>query len=140
MSEQITMRQFHEAAGGEDWRVLGEGACAYFRTGSFAAGVRLVHAISELDGLDDHRPDVDLRDGGVTMRLITATPDDYGLSKRDLELALRISALAASLASPPIRPPFRPSRSRSTRWWQLRSCRSGGPCSATRTATPRART
>ena len=38
MTERITPGQFHEAAGVEDWRVLGEGACAYFRTGSFAAG------------------------------------------------------------------------------------------------------
>jgi 4a-hydroxytetrahydrobiopterin dehydratase len=64
MTERITPRQFHEAAGVEDWRVLGEGACTYFRTGSFAAGARLVHAIRELVGLDDHHPDVDLRYGG----------------------------------------------------------------------------
>jgi 4a-hydroxytetrahydrobiopterin dehydratase len=61
MAEQITPRQFHEANGVEDWRVVGEGACTYFRTGSFAAGARLVLAISELAGLDDHHPDVDLR-------------------------------------------------------------------------------
>ena len=61
MTERITPGQFHEAAGVEDWRVLGEGACTYFRTGSFEAGARLVQAISELAGLDDHHPDVDLR-------------------------------------------------------------------------------
>jgi 4a-hydroxytetrahydrobiopterin dehydratase len=94
MTERITPRQFHEAAGVEDWRVLGEGACTYFRTGSFAAGARLVHAISELVGLDDHHPDVDLRYGGVTVRLITITPDHYGLSERDVELARQISAVA----------------------------------------------
>jgi len=44
MTERITLRQFHEAAGVEDWRVLSEGACTYFRTGSFAAGARLVLA------------------------------------------------------------------------------------------------
>ncbi|HEY3216151.1 MAG TPA: Pterin-4-alpha-carbinolamine dehydratase, partial [Candidatus Eisenbacteria bacterium] len=65
MTERITMRQFHEADGVEDWRVVGEGACTYFRTGSFAAGARLVHAISQLAGLEDHYPDVDLRYGGV---------------------------------------------------------------------------
>jgi len=53
MTERITLRQFHEAAGVEDWRVLSEGACTYFRTGSFAAGARLVHAIGELAGLAD---------------------------------------------------------------------------------------
>ena len=100
MTEGITPRQFHEAAGVEDWRVLGEGACTYFRTGSFAAGARLVHAISELDGLHDHHPDVDLRSGGVTVRLITITDDYYGLSERDLELARQISAVARGLSVP----------------------------------------
>jgi hypothetical protein len=38
MTDQITARQFHEAEGVEDWRVVGEGACTYFRIGSFAAG------------------------------------------------------------------------------------------------------
>ena len=93
-TEPISARQFHEAEGVEDWRVLGEGACTYFRTGSFAAGARLVVAIGGLAGLDDHHPDVDLRHGGVTVRLITITDDYYGLSGRDLELARRISALA----------------------------------------------
>lgn len=39
VTEQITPRQFHGADGVEDWRVLAFGACAYFRTGSFAGGV-----------------------------------------------------------------------------------------------------
>ena len=94
------MRQFHEAVGVEDWRVLGEGACTHFRTGSLAAGARLVQAISELAGLDDHHPDVDLRYGGVTVRLITSTHDYYGLSERDIELARQISAVARELGVP----------------------------------------
>ncbi len=80
--------------------MLGEGACTYFRTGSFAAGARLVHAISELAGLDDHHPDVDLRYGGVVVRLITITDDYYGLSERDVELARQISAVARELGVP----------------------------------------
>ena len=99
-TEPISARQFHEAEGVEDWRVLGEGACTYFRTGSFAAGARLVVAIGGLAGLDDHHPDVDLRHGGVTARLITITDDYYGLSGRDLELARRISALAREQGLP----------------------------------------
>ncbi len=94
MIDRITPRQFHEAEGVEDWRVLGEGACAHFRTGSFTAGVRLVQAISELTGLDDHGPDVDLRRHGVTVRLITITDDYFGMSTRDVELARQISAVA----------------------------------------------
>src|SRR5437867_6327080 len=100
MSDRITMRQFHESDGVEDWRVVGEGACAYFRTGSFAAGARLVNAISELAGLDDYHPDIDLRYDGVIVRLITVAPDYYGLSERDLELARQISATAHTLGVP----------------------------------------
>ena len=100
MGERITPRQFHEADGVQDWRVLGEGACTWFRTGSFVAGARLVHAIGELAGLDDHHPDVDLRHRGVTVRLLTITDDYYGLSERDVELARQISALARELGLP----------------------------------------
>jgi len=97
MTDRITARQFHESDGVKDWRVVGDGACAYFRTGSFAAGTQLVNAISELAGLEDHHPDVDLRYGGVSVRLITITHDYYGLSMRDVELARQISAVARGL-------------------------------------------
>jgi len=100
MSDQITMRKFRESDGVEDWRVVGEGACAYFRTGSFAAGARLVNAISELANLDDHHPDFDLRHDGVIVRLITVAPVYYGLSERDLELARQITAIARKLDVP----------------------------------------
>src|SRR5439155_1270151 len=89
-----------ESEGVEDWRVVGEGACANFRTGSFAAGARLVHAISELANLDDHHPDVDLRHDGVIVRLITVAPNYYGLSERDIELARQIAAIARKLGVP----------------------------------------
>jgi len=97
MTDQITAKQFHESEGVEDWRVVGDGACAFFRTGSFAAGARLVLAISELAGVDDHHPDVDLRHDGVTVRLITYTNDWYGMSRRDVELARRISGIARKM-------------------------------------------
>jgi 4a-hydroxytetrahydrobiopterin dehydratase len=97
MSKPITLQQFHEADGVQEWRVVGEGACAHFRTGSFAAGARLVQAIGELAGLDGHHPDIDLRWDGVTVRLITVTPEYAGLSQRDLELARQISAVAREL-------------------------------------------
>lgn len=99
MTERVRPREFHLADGVEDWRVLGEGACAFFRTGSFAAGARLVAAISELPGLDPHHPDVDVRHEGVTVRLVTITDDSYGLSERDVELAREISVVARRLGA-----------------------------------------
>ena len=95
MTERITPRQFHEADGIEDWRVLFEGACAHFRTGSFAAGVALVNAIGKLADAANHHPDVDLRYAGVTVRLITHSVG--GLSERDVALAQQISAAASEL-------------------------------------------
>jgi 4a-hydroxytetrahydrobiopterin dehydratase len=97
MIEQVSPTDFHAAEGVEDWRVLGDGACAYFTTASFRAGARLVQAISALPGIDEHQPDVDVRHDGVTVRLITISNDYYGMSRRDIELARRISAAAREL-------------------------------------------
>jgi 4a-hydroxytetrahydrobiopterin dehydratase len=90
----ITLREFREAEGVEDWRVLSEGACAFFRTESFAASAELVRVIAEATDDAGHAPDVDMRSGGVTVRLITLTDDYFGLSQRDVDLARQISALA----------------------------------------------
>ena len=100
MTDYISPRQFHDSEGLEDWRVLGDGAYAYFRTSSFAEGARLVQAISELPGVDDHHPDVDVRHDGVTVRLITVTDDYCGMSRRDVEVARQISAAARELGLP----------------------------------------
>ncbi len=95
VTEPITAQQFHQATGVEDWRVLFSGACAYFRTGSFAKGVALVDAVGKLADAANHHPDVDLRYAGVSVRLKTHDVD--GLSERDVELAQRISAVARQL-------------------------------------------
>jgi len=97
MTDWISPQQFHESEGVADWRVVGDGACAYFRTGSFAASARLVQAIAQVPGVEDHAPNVDLRSDGVTVRLITYTDDYYGMSQRDVEMARRISAAARGL-------------------------------------------
>jgi 4a-hydroxytetrahydrobiopterin dehydratase len=97
MTEGITAREFHATEGLEDWRVVGDGACTFFRIESFAVAARLVQAISELPSLDDHPPDVDMRRDGVTVRLITIADDWYGMSTRDVEVARQISAVAREL-------------------------------------------
>lgn len=97
MTEQITARQFHFSSGVGDWRVADGGACAYFPAESFATGARLVQAISQIPGLDEHAPDVDLRPDGVFVRLFTTAPAPDGLSTRDVEMARHISAAAQQL-------------------------------------------
>lgn len=95
MTEAISSRQFHEAAGVEDWRILFEGACTHFRTGSFAAGAALVSAIARLPGAAEHPPAIDMRDAGVTVRVRS---DDIGaLSERDIEVARQISVAGREL-------------------------------------------
>ena len=97
MSDQLRPSDFHDSEGVEDWRVIGDGATAYFATGSFATGARFVQAIAELPGLGEQHPDVDLRFGGVTVRLVTLTDDRFGLTDTDVDLARRISAIAGDL-------------------------------------------
>jgi len=94
---QLTPRQFENAEGTDDWRVLADGAHAFFAAGSLADGARLAQAIGALDGSGAGRPDVDLRADGVTVRLVTATDDSYGMTTADAELATRISAAAREL-------------------------------------------
>lgn len=95
MSEDITPRRFHDSEGVDDWRVIGFGACAYFRTRSFAKGLALVRAIGELAEAANHHPDVDLRYAGVTVRVFTH--EARGLTERDLNIARKISEAARQL-------------------------------------------
>jgi 4a-hydroxytetrahydrobiopterin dehydratase len=98
MTEPLTMRAFHGDDRTRDWRVAGDGAVAVFRTGSFAAGARLVQLIAAAVGdAGPHHPDVDLQHDIVTVRLVTVTSSYLGLTASDAELAGRISDLAREL-------------------------------------------
>jgi 4a-hydroxytetrahydrobiopterin dehydratase len=97
MTDPITPGQFHESKGTEDWRLTSEGATAFFRTRSFAESARFIQAISEVQGVEDHLPGVDVRRDGVTVHMITYTGDYFGPSQRDVELASQISAAARKL-------------------------------------------
>jgi 4a-hydroxytetrahydrobiopterin dehydratase len=94
MSDPISSRQFHESEGLEDWRVISEGACIFFRTRSFADSAALVHAIGEIPDVEGHPPAVDIRHGGVTVRLISLSDEYLGMTERDVQVAHKISAVA----------------------------------------------
>jgi 4a-hydroxytetrahydrobiopterin dehydratase len=94
MSEHVTPEQFHAADGAADWRVLSEGATAYFRTGSIAVGARFAAAIGELDGIDAPGRQVDVRPHGVTVRLLHRSAESFGITTDELELARAISGIA----------------------------------------------
>lgn len=94
MVEQISDAEFSAAEGVDDWRVLFWGAKTLYETGDFATGARFVAAIAEQAAEVDHAPLVDLRPDAVTVQLLTI---GVGISDLDLELARRISRVAADL-------------------------------------------
>jgi 4a-hydroxytetrahydrobiopterin dehydratase len=94
VSERISISGFTQAEGTQDWRVLGDGASAFFRTASFAASARRVEAIAPLADQHGRPPDVDVRAAGVTVRILTLTAEYAGLTVDDLELARAISSIA----------------------------------------------
>jgi 4a-hydroxytetrahydrobiopterin dehydratase len=96
MSERIFARHFQAAEGAEGWRILPEGAIAFFRSGSFATSARLVDRISRL-ATPGHEPNVDIRGDGVTVLLRAFKADGYGLFQRDLDLARAIATAATEL-------------------------------------------
>lgn len=97
MSDQIKMKEFHAADGAQDWRIVSDGACAFYRSGSLAEAARLVRAISEIPGVEDHPPAVDIRHDGVTVRLVTLNSEYMGMTTTDLELCRLISVKAREL-------------------------------------------
>ena len=101
MPDQISPRQFHEAYGTTDWRVVAEGAVAFFRTESLAASARFVAAIAAIEGLDEHPPAIDIRREGVSVRLIDATIDYMGMTTRELDRAQLISNAAREAGATP---------------------------------------
>jgi 4a-hydroxytetrahydrobiopterin dehydratase len=96
-TDGISPSDFQQAPGLEDWRVLGDGGSIFFRTGSNAESARLVQAVGELDGVDDRHPAIDIRQGGVTVRLITFAEDYAGMTERDRQLAQGITEAARDL-------------------------------------------
>ena len=91
MSKPISPTQFRESEDLEDWRVLAEGALIFFRTDSFADSARIIQLISAIPGINAHPPAIDVRVGGVTVRLISVTDDYFGMTDGDVEIARQIS-------------------------------------------------
>lgn len=97
MNDGITGRSFEASESARGWRVVGDGASVFYATPSLAVSVELVRAIGEIHGVEAHLPDIDVRPGGVTVRLVTVAEDWYGMSQRDVEIARQVSAAAEGL-------------------------------------------
>lgn len=92
MGDKLTNQQVLDADLA-DWRSMLHTLHTRFVTGDFATGLALVNAIAAAAEEANHHPDVDLRYGRVDVRL--SSHDVGGVTQRDLDLATRISALAA---------------------------------------------
>ena len=90
--DRATVTGFQQADGVRDWRALDAGASAWFDAPSMTAGAALVRRIGELTAATG-LPDVDLRPGGVRVRIGPAGD----LTRADVELARSISAAAQDL-------------------------------------------
>jgi 4a-hydroxytetrahydrobiopterin dehydratase len=95
MSDSISPRDFRAAGGTDDWRTVGDGARAFFDTGSFRRGTEFVTTIAQLADAANHHPEVDLRYSAVAVRLVSHDIGD--ISERDVALARQISAAARDL-------------------------------------------
>ena len=90
--DRATVTEFQQADGVRDWRALDAGASAWFDAPSMTAGAALVRRIADLTAATG-LPDVDLRPGGVRVRIGPAGD----LTRADVELARSISAAAQDL-------------------------------------------
>jgi 4a-hydroxytetrahydrobiopterin dehydratase len=76
----------------DDWRMMFQTLETRYVTGTFATGLDLAVRIGAAAEELDHHPELDLRFGTLHVRLISR--DVFGVTRRDLALARRISALA----------------------------------------------
>jgi hypothetical protein len=90
--DRATVTEFQQADGVRDWRALDAGASAWFDAPSMTAGAALFRRIAGLTAATG-LPDVDLRPGGVRVRIGPAGD----LTRDDVEFARSISAAAQDL-------------------------------------------
>jgi 4a-hydroxytetrahydrobiopterin dehydratase len=97
MSESITGKDFLAAEGVEGWRLISDGASAFYPTSSFQGSARLVESIGGIDGIDEHPPSLDVRHDGVTVRFLTKVAEGFRLTTTDLALAQEVGRVATGL-------------------------------------------
>ena len=106
LTDRVYASQFHATPGAEAWRVLPEGACAAFRTDSFAASIRFVDAIAT-QATDTLAPNLDVRPDGVTVLLRSFKESGYGMTTDELSSHARSRPSRSSTAFGRIRRPSR---------------------------------
>lgn len=95
MTDELLSGDQVETMGVDDWRSMYGAIEAWFATGDFATGLRFVDAIGAVAEEVGHHPDVRLTYEAV--HVLLTSHDVGGKTRRDIDLARRISALAADL-------------------------------------------
>ena len=95
VDDALTFRAVQAEEGLADWRMMFQTLETRFDSGTFDRGLELVARIGEVAAELDHHPELDLRAATLHVRLISR--DVFGVTRRDLDLARRISALADDL-------------------------------------------
>jgi len=95
----FTGKQFQEAGGTQDWRVLAAGASAWFNAPSHTAGAELARRVVELTADRGLVADVDLRNRGLLVRV--GAPYSPHLTTADLDAVRAISGAARDLGLVP---------------------------------------
>ncbi len=91
----VNADQFAETDGVGDWRFVLGAIQADFVATSYPAAAALVVAITEAAEAADHHPDLDVRYPG-RVRVLLTTHATGGLTTLDVDLAKRVSVLAAA--------------------------------------------
>jgi 4a-hydroxytetrahydrobiopterin dehydratase len=89
----LPFSQVQAEEGLDDWRMMFQTLETRYVTGTFATGLDLTTRIGAAAEEAGHHPELDLRFATLHVRLISR--DVFGVTTRDLDLARRISALAA---------------------------------------------
>jgi 4a-hydroxytetrahydrobiopterin dehydratase len=100
-NDDIKITEFLAAEGAEDWRIVSDGAVAFYRTESLAMSANFVAALTDVAGLSEHRFGIDIRPDGVTVRVVTLRDDYMGMTTTDLELARAIQVVARGMGLSP---------------------------------------
>jgi 4a-hydroxytetrahydrobiopterin dehydratase len=99
--DDIKLNDFLTAEGAEDWRITSEGALAFYRTESLAMSANFVAALTDVAGLGEHQFGIDIRQEGVTVRVVTLRDDYMGMTKTDLDLARAVQVVAHGMGLQP---------------------------------------
>ncbi|RYD32958.1 MAG: 4a-hydroxytetrahydrobiopterin dehydratase [Verrucomicrobiaceae bacterium] len=74
-----------------EWEIEGKKICRTIEFDGFAEAVEFLNDVAEVAEDEGHHPDVDIRDGKVTLML--TTHDAGGVTETDIEVAQRLDNL-----------------------------------------------